>query len=272
MKRLTPTLGAVLCGLSSPLFAQQTVDTELLLLIDISGSVSDSEFDLMMGGYEAAFRSQTVIDAIGSGNEGSIAVGVAFWSGRSQQTFAVNYTKVSDAASGNAFADAIATASQSRPFRGRTGVAAALEFGALSFGTETGGAVDNGFTSAFQVIDISGDGEDNDSLTSGGRTRPQQLRFTSDQAIANGVDLINGLPIGNSSLDTYYQQNIIGGSIGGTAAFTQRATGFASFEEALVKKLQREITIAGDNTIPEPSSALLGLLGSAALLVRRKRG
>ncbi|MCG8651904.1 MAG: DUF1194 domain-containing protein, partial [Pirellulales bacterium] len=65
------------------------VDLELALLVDVSGSVNGSEFATQRDGYEAAFRDDDLIDAILSGNIGSIAVTLWYWSGSSQQQQAV---------------------------------------------------------------------------------------------------------------------------------------------------------------------------------------
>ncbi len=65
---------------------------------------------------------------------------------------------------------------------------------------------------------------------------------------------INGLPIlgSEANLDTWYQNNIVGG----TGSFLIAANSFADFQNAVYQKLYREIH-GGD--VPEPSS--LGMLG-----------
>ena len=47
-----------------------------------------------------------------------------------------------------------------------------------------------------QIIDVSGDGEDNNTPPS--PNYAQNVRTARDAAIAAGVDMINGLPIGNA--------------------------------------------------------------------------
>ena len=86
--------------------------------------------------------------------------------------------------------------------------------------------------------------------------------------------MINGLPIGNAggALDQYYIDNVIGGSAGGVAAFTQAAQTFADVESSLVNKLQREV-VAGavqSQAVPEPSSALLASSATWLLFLRRR--
>lgn len=75
-----------------------------------------------------------------------------------------------------------------RAFNGSTAIQDAIGLSYIGFGTEVGGT-SNGFESTRQVIDVSGDGADNDSFSfsgAGGR----------DAALAAGVDAVNGLPIG----------------------------------------------------------------------------
>ena len=255
---------------ASSLASAVDVDTELLLLVDVSGSVDSAEYSLMMDGYEAAFRNSSVVSAIQSGNTGSVAISLVFWSGASQQSVGVDWMLVNDTASANAFADAIALTS--RPFSGSTAIGSGINYATPLFGTETGGA-DNGFTSAAQIIDVSGDGEDNN--TPPAPDYDANVRAARDAAIAAGVDMINGLPIGNAGgdLEGYYQDNIIAGSAGGVAAFTQTASTFSDIESSLTTKLVAETT-AGANLslgVPEPSSVLLIALGASVGVLRRKR-
>lgn len=247
------------------------VDTELLLLVDVSGSVDTSEYNLMMDGYEAAFRNSSVVSAIQGGDTGAVAISLVFWSGSAQQSVGVNWMLVNDSTSANAFADAIAATS--RPFSGATAIGSGIDYAVTQFGTETGGA-DNGFTSDAQIIDVSGDGEDNN--TPPAPNYAQNVRTARDAAIAAGVDMINGLPIGNAggALETYYQDNIIAGSAGGVAAFTQSAASFGDIETSLTTKLVNETT-AGANVslgiVPEPTSSSMIALGMCSLLFWRKR-
>ena len=72
LKPLAGLLGMLL--VTSPAYALTEVDTELQLLMDVSGSVSYSEFNLQLQGYVDAFYSQDVQSAIldtSGGNSGS---------------------------------------------------------------------------------------------------------------------------------------------------------------------------------------------------------
>jgi hypothetical protein len=253
------------------------VDTELLLLIDISGSINDKEFDLMMGSYARAMTSSSVLDAIQSGATGSIAAAVVFWAGADEQQVGVSWMKISDLASANRFAGTLSAAG--RPFSGKTALANAMNFAVPLFGKETGGP-DNGFQSTAQIMNVSGDGVDN---ASGARVRDRSVHVDQarDAALAAGVEMINGLALNDNNgtdrtdaIKQYYAAHVIGGGTGGTEAFVEYAEGQEVFEDALVKKLQAEASAGARNSlsvVPEPATSSTAAVGLLALVLRRRR-
>jgi hypothetical protein len=134
-----------------PSTAATLVDLELALLVDVSGSVDTTEFNLQRAGYVNAFNNPAVwnvIDGLKSkGGTGKIAATFVYWSGGSQQQQAVNWTLIDSFAASQAFASSIGAAA--RPFSGSTAPGSAINFIVPRFGTETGGA-ENGFTSALR--------------------------------------------------------------------------------------------------------------------------
>jgi hypothetical protein len=162
-----------------------------------------------------------VIGAIQSGPSGAIAVIMMQWTGPALQVTAVPWMKISDAASANAFADAVARAPRAL-FSGGTSISGAIDTSmALLF--------DNPYRAARRVIDISGDGANN---------RGRSVNQARDEAAAKGVG-INGLPILaiEPDLDRYYKDNVIGGP----GAFVIAAKDYETFADAILKKLIAEI-------------------------------
>ena len=199
----------------------QPVDLALVLAVDASGSVNQVRFELQKQGYVAAFRHPRVIGAIQSGPTQGIAVIMVQWTGPALQVVAVPWTRITDAASANAFADAIANAPRAL-FGGGTSISGAIDTGmALLF--------DSPFRATRRVIDVSGDGSNN---------RGRSVTQARDEAVRAGVG-INGLPILalEPDLDRYYRDNVIGGP----GAFVIAAKDFETFGEAILKKLIAEI-------------------------------
>ncbi|MCP4004491.1 MAG: DUF1194 domain-containing protein [bacterium] len=259
LSRLFAAIAVVFClGLASEASAI-AVDVELQLLVDVSGSVDSTEFDLQRTGYANAIRSQAVIDSIldtSGGRIGAIAVQFVYWSGAGQQKIIKNaggqeWTLINSQMSANSFGNWIAI--QPGTFFGQTAVGEAIDFGAAQF-------AGNGYEGVRKVIDVSGDGATNDGYGIEGPAASTSA--ARDAALGSGIDAINGLVILNEepNVDLFYLANVIGGS----GSFLEQVNSFADFEQAVQVKLVREITT------PEPAlSLLLGL--SALLLVARGR-
>ncbi len=212
--------------------SQQPVDLELVLAVDVSGSIDPEEARLQRDGYVAALTDPDVIEAITSGILGRVAMTYIEWAGEEYTTTVADWTMVSDEAGARAFAARVARAPIQTALW--TSISNIIDHALSTFPA-------NGFEGTRRVIDISGDGPNNQ----GGLV----TKFR-DRAVAQGV-AINGLPIVNEraspfgwpalpNLDLYYANCVIGGP----GSFMVVANTFADFARAIRKKLILEIADA----------------------------
>lgn len=192
---------ALACLIAPPKAKAQTeVDLALVLAVDISFSMDTEEQGLQREGFAQAFRSPLVHDAIRSGLLGRIAVTYMEWAGTSDQKVIIPWTILDNSESLMAFADRISSTPLSRAQR--TSISSAIDFSAKLFD-------DLDVTATRQVIDVSGDGPNNQG---------RGVEQARDEALAKGIT-INGLPImlrkpgylDIPELDIYYRDCVIGG-------------------------------------------------------------
>jgi hypothetical protein len=209
----------------TPAIAQAAVDLQLVLAVDVSGSVSDERFKLQQQGYAQAFRNWRILEAIQSGGARAIAVTMTQWTGPAQQAQVVPWMVISDESSMLAFADAVERTTR-QLYGGGTSISGAIDHATTLF-------PESGAKGGRQVIDVSGDGANN-------RGRP--AADARDDAVREGFT-INGLPILalEPGLDQYYLTNVIGGP----NAFAIAAETYEAFAEAVLKKLVTEIAGKG---------------------------
>lgn len=206
----------------APIEAQNIMtDLELSLVTDVSGSVGTLDYQLMIDGYENAFRSPSLIQSIQSGTNGSIAVNLVFFA--SSATEGIPFTLISNSTEANAFADSLATFRNNRPNNvgGSTDIGEGIDLAAMLF-------QQNMYDGSRVVIDVAGDGTGSSPGTS------------RDNAIAGGVTTINGIVIGTDpggSLAQFYENEVIAGP----GSFVSVAPTFADFEPEIESKIDREI-------------------------------
>jgi Protein of unknown function (DUF1194) len=214
-------------GLAAPAPAAEEVDLALVLAVDISNSMDPEEQELQRKGFVEAFRSPAVQDAIRGGALGRIAVTYLEWAGTAYQTVTVPWTVIEDPESAADFTERLERA----PIRRgpRTSISGAIEFGMRML-------KESGVDSLRQVIDVSGDGPNNQG---------RLVTEVRDEALAAGIT-INGLPImlkrasgywDVSNLDEYYRDCVIGGA----GAFMVPVRERHHFAEAIRTKIIREI-------------------------------
>ena len=223
------------------------VRLEMQFLVDVSGSVDPTEFVLQRTGYSDAFRDAALVSKILGCGEGSIAAQLVYWSGGGEQAIGVDWTEIDSPAAATAFADAIDLAA--RPYSGLTAPGSAINFGVPLFAS-------NSFTSARQVIDVSGDGVENDGA---------DTSTARDAALAAGIEVINGIVIGGvPGVLAFYTSEVIGGS----GAFVLSATTFDDFGKAIKDKIATEICPGGESLNINTTSLLVsGLYANAIWMI-----
>lgn len=246
------------------------VDTELSLLIDVSGSISDDDYKLQKGAYANAFK--TLSSSFGAnGLLGSVAVNLIQWASATSQKESISWTLVDDEASARQFAETISAIIRppdsddpSDFFSDNfTAPGSAINFAVPLFSS-------NDYEGQRWVIDVSGDGKQNAGDTTS-EARDAALKAALD---AGGVLAINGLPIltsdkpeVNTELEQWYADNVQGGD----DSFIISAKGFDDVDQALQQKLRRELTSPVPD-VPGPTNILgIALAGVVARLKKRRR-
>lgn len=213
-----------------------TVDLALVLAVDVSDSIDVEEVRLQREGYVSAIQHPRVLQAIKGGRYGRIAVAYFEWADADKQALIVDWMVVSDAESARRFANRLQTGLH---LKGNfTSISAALDFA-----TRLIARIE--FATARRIIDISGDGKNNNGLP----VAPSRARALQQGITINGLAIQNahnefygGLPPQN--IDRYYREHVIGGD----GAFVIVVRKSEDFEEAVSRKMFREITLAPGNT------------------------
>jgi hypothetical protein len=230
-------LASLMAG-DDPAKAQDlAVDLELVLAVDVSGSMDAEERELQRDGYVQAFRHPEVIGAIAAGVLGRIAVTYIEWAGPDAQSIAMPWRLVDGRVAAEAVAAEVAMAPS--PRIRYTSISGALAFASALFDG-------SGFSGMRKVIDISGDGPNN----MGAPVVPVR-----DAVVAQGIT-INGLPVtlkpGGAwglpadQLDLYYEDCVIGGA----GAFFLSVHAPDQLADAIRRKLVLEIADAPTQIVP----------------------
>lgn len=220
-------------GQGAPPAEEVGVGVELVLAVDISRSIDGAEQRLQRRGYGEALRSRDVQDAILNGGWGRVAIAYVEWAGAWSQSVLVPWTLVDSPAAAEALAARIEAGRHTGA--SRTSISGAIDFSAGLFDG-------NGFAGLRRVIDISGDGPNNQG---------RSVTEARDAALRRGIT-INGLPLMTSApaegdafggwgtipaLDAYYAECVIGGP----GAFSIPVTDWAQFAHAVRQKLVLEL-------------------------------
>ncbi|WP_244901260.1 DUF1194 domain-containing protein [Jannaschia aquimarina] len=213
------------------------VDLELVLLVDVSRSMTERELEIQRQGYAAALRSDEVLTAIRSGLLQRVALAYVEWAGT--QEVVVDWRLIETREDLDSFA-AILTARFDPSLR-RTSISEALIFGANMIDS-------NEYVGLRRVIDVSGDGPNNQ----GRPVLEAREDVLSQDIVINGLPLMTREGMGRQwhldDLDMYYRACVIGGP----GSFVIPVLDWQDFAEAVRRKLVLEISHAPQPDIVVP--------------------
>ena len=208
--------------------AASEVDVALILAVDVSYSMDMDELAIQREGYAQAIVSPDFLQALKTGPNGKVAVTYFEWAAANDQKIIIPWRVID----GPESADAVANEIMKTPVRraSRTSISGAIHFAMPLF-------EDSPYRGLRNVIDISGDGPNNNGLP---------VTAARDAALAKGI-VINGLPImvkqpsystmDITDLDVYYEDCVIGGP----GSFVVAIKGREKFKEAIRTKLVLEV-------------------------------
>jgi hypothetical protein len=205
-----------------------TVNVELVIAVDVSYSMDMDELAVQREGYAQAIVSKDFLQALRESAGGKVAVTYFEWSMAGDEKVIIPWRVID----GPESADAVAAEIMKTPVRrgSSTSISGAINFAAKLF-------EQNPYRGLRRVIDISGDGPNNDGAPVTG---------ARDAALAKGI-IINGLPImvkepsyattDIANLDLYYEDCVIGGP----GAFIVTIRDREKFRQAIRTKLVLEV-------------------------------
>lgn len=239
----------------------ESVDTALIVAVDVSQSVDQQRYVLQMEGIAQALEDLEVVKAITSGQNAAILFSIIAWS--DAPDIVVPWARIASAED----ARRIAARVRALPYKGGEFTCVARMLRHVSDSVVPTLPV----TASRIVIDVSGDGIDNCSV----RTAIDAER---DRLVERGV-AINGLPIlvpgendivgegayrapgfgfdrvgpgtDATTLDAYFRDHVIGGP----GSFIMPAQGYADFSRAIKRKFVVEISLRARS---DSSAAAIG--------------
>lgn len=211
----------------------EPVDVEIVLAVDISGSVSGPEYDLQMAGYANAFRDPSIQAALTSGAIGKVAVAMVLWADAAFPKYPTRWHVLDGAGAARQFADEIQT------FHSHTGHRIGIGGGGTGIGDGIRQALQmmdsNGHSGTKKVIDVSGDGIETEPWFEKAIELPAARRMAQLGGVTiNGLAILTDFP----RLDEWYRKNVAMGP----GNFVIEADSFDDFADAIMRKLFREFS------------------------------
>ena len=226
LRKFSKLFAAIIISCLSPIatMANSTCSVELVLALDVSGSVDWKEFRLQRKGIADAFRDPEIVELI-EFLPGGISVMVTHWSGTYEQRVSVGWHDISTASEADVFAEKVG---DSR----RVLIGAMTAIGKALLHVDQ--HIPQNPTKCYRtVIDVSSDGRNN--------------RGPDPFEIANGLadkgTTINALVIiglnehKDETLIPYFQKNVVRG----IGSFVQTTDSYRDYAKAIKQKILREL-------------------------------
>lgn len=199
--------------------AARACEVALAFAIDVSGSISDGEYQTQMRGLAEGLRDPLVSHSLARGDS---AVMVLLWSGQNEQLVAIDWRHMDSELAVANFADEVER--MPRPF-GRSATALGEALGVIAASMTAAPDCDR------YVVDISGDGRSNEGILP--RHQQAALAITNVTVNAIVVDVEGG------EVHDYYENEIIQGP----DAFSVVVTHHDDYAAQMRRKLYRELAI-----------------------------
>ncbi|MET4422068.1 DUF1194 domain-containing protein [Bradyrhizobium sp. 956_D2_N1_5] len=215
-------------GIADARYSALSVNVELVIAVDVSYSMDLDELAIQREGYAQAIVSKDFLQALRARPASKVALTYFEWSMSGDDRIIIPWRVID----GPESADAVAAEIMKTPIRrgSSTSISGAINFAVQLF-------EENPYRGSRRVIDISGDGPNNDGAPVTG---------ARDAAVEKGI-IINGLPImvkepsylttDIENLDLYYEDCVIGGP----GAFIMTIKDREKFQEAIRTKLVLEV-------------------------------
>lgn len=209
--------------IAAPGVAAASCRLALLLALDVSSSVDPAEDRLQRGGVVAALTAPEV-EAAFFAVDAPVALAVYEWSGRYQQDLLLDWTLIDSRAALVRAAEVIAASARGHSDY-PTAMGYALGHGARLF--ERAPVCDQ------KTLDMAGDGQNNEGF---GPLEAYRA-FPFEDITVNGL-VVNAADFeGELGLIAFYRAEVLHGR----GAFLEIANGFADYERAMRRKLEREV-------------------------------
>ena len=220
---------------------REAVDVQILFATDISGSISPDAYRAQRDGVITALESPQVRERLISGHLKRAGLAYFDWSGQGQQYERVAWTIVraeTAEADIRGFIQALRSATAHMEQIDPT----MMDMGGGGSDTSISGALhfarmrmlpSSPFDAARTVIDVSGDGINNEGVSP---------HFERDLLIRDPTVTINGIVVTGQEQGVveHYEENVVGG----LGAFVLRSNGLEDYARAMRRKLLSEIAWA----------------------------